>query len=80
MAKPDYPILTERLALRPFTPGDLDALHSWESRPDVARFRYWEARTREEVREALAVKMSTTWPEGGATPWSWQWCARTPAT
>jgi RimJ/RimL family protein N-acetyltransferase len=63
MAKPDYPVRTERLLLRPFEPDDLDALHSWQSRPDVARFLYWEARSRDEAREALAKKMATTWPE-----------------
>lgn len=63
MAKPDYPVHTERLLLRPFEAGDLDALHSWQSRPDVARYLYWEARSRQEAAEALVKKVATTWPE-----------------
>jgi RimJ/RimL family protein N-acetyltransferase len=35
---------------------DLDELHSFHSRPDVARYLYWEARTREETRAALEAK------------------------
>ncbi|WP_106191983.1 GNAT family N-acetyltransferase [Umezawaea tangerina] len=62
MVKPDFPVVTARLLLRPFTPDDLDALHSWESRPDVARYLYWEARTREESRVALERKVASTWP------------------
>ena len=61
VGKPDYPIRTERLLLRPFEAGDLDALHSWQSRPDVARFLYWEARSREEAGAALVHKMAATW-------------------
>ncbi|MET1075370.1 MAG: GNAT family N-acetyltransferase [Umezawaea sp.] len=63
MVRPDFPITTERLVLRPFTPDDLDALHSWESRPDVARFLYWEPRTREESAAALARKVASGWPK-----------------
>ena len=37
---PDYPIRTERLILRPFTPGDVDDLHAYRSRADVARYLY----------------------------------------
>jgi RimJ/RimL family protein N-acetyltransferase len=68
MAAPDrppvveisVPIETERLRLRPFVLGDLGALHSYESRPDVARYLYWGPRTESEVREALAGKISRT--------------------
>jgi RimJ/RimL family protein N-acetyltransferase len=50
----DAPIETERLRLRPFTMDDLDGLTAIQSRPEVARFLYWEARSREEVEPALA--------------------------
>ncbi|WP_113703890.1 GNAT family N-acetyltransferase [Nonomuraea lactucae] len=53
MLKPDYPILTERLLLRPLTHDDLEALHSYESRPDVARYLYWEPRDLDAVRVQL---------------------------
>jgi RimJ/RimL family protein N-acetyltransferase len=52
------PLLTDRLLLRTFEEGDLDALTEIESRPEVARFLYWEPRTREQVRESLARKMT----------------------
>ncbi|GGP64714.1 GNAT family N-acetyltransferase [Saccharothrix coeruleofusca] len=62
MAKPDYPIRTERLLLRPFTPADHAALHSWQSRPDVVRYLYGGPRTHEQTAESLALKCSVTWP------------------
>ncbi|MCO5972459.1 GNAT family N-acetyltransferase [Actinoallomurus soli] len=60
MLKPDYPIVTERLLLRPYTPEDLDALHDIQSRPEVARYLYWDARGRDEVREALQRKIASS--------------------
>ncbi|GIH78130.1 GNAT family N-acetyltransferase [Planobispora longispora] len=60
MLKPSYPIRTERLILRPFTPGDLDALHAVQSLPEVARYLYWEPRDREQAREALETKIAQT--------------------
>jgi RimJ/RimL family protein N-acetyltransferase len=47
---------TERLLLRPWVAGDLDALFAMHSRPDVARYTYWDARTRDEVRAVLGKK------------------------
>jgi RimJ/RimL family protein N-acetyltransferase len=49
---------TERLLLRPFRPSDLPALFAIQSRPDVARHLYWEARSEEQVRGALEQKMA----------------------
>jgi RimJ/RimL family protein N-acetyltransferase len=57
------PIETERLRLRPFAEGDLDALYEIHSDPGVARYLYEDVRTREEVRELLARKQRDT---GGA--------------
>lgn len=57
MLKPSYPIHTDRLLLRPFTPEDLDALHAIQSLPEVARYLYWGPRDTEQVREALNVKI-----------------------
>jgi RimJ/RimL family protein N-acetyltransferase len=51
--RPDYPIRTQRLILRPFAESDLEDLHAIQSRPEVARYLYWEPRDREEVRLAL---------------------------
>ena len=57
MLRPAYPIETARLILRPFARGDLDDLYSFHSRPDVARYLYWDARTRDAVRGALDRKV-----------------------
>jgi RimJ/RimL family protein N-acetyltransferase len=53
MLRPAYPLLTERLSLRPFTDDDLDAFHDIQRRADVVRFLYWEPRTRDEAKEML---------------------------
>ncbi|GAB3585794.1 GNAT family protein [Amycolatopsis endophytica] len=58
MLEPAYPIKTARLILRPFTQADLGALHSFQSRPDVARYLYWEPRTRQETAAALKDKIT----------------------
>jgi RimJ/RimL family protein N-acetyltransferase len=63
VTKPEYPIRTRRLTLRPFTFADHDALHSWQSRPDVVRYLYGEPRSPEETADSLAVKVAVTWPE-----------------
>jgi RimJ/RimL family protein N-acetyltransferase len=48
-------IRTERLVLRPIDPvGDVDAVHSWQSLPEVARYTPFEPRSREEVAASLA--------------------------
>jgi RimJ/RimL family protein N-acetyltransferase len=57
MLRPDYPIATARLLLRPFTPDDLDALNSFQSRADVARYLYWSPRSRAESAAALAKRI-----------------------
>jgi RimJ/RimL family protein N-acetyltransferase len=66
MLRPDYPITTERLILRPFSSDDLDALNAFQSRADVARYLYWGPRSRAESATALAkrVRSSTLRQEG----------------
>jgi RimJ/RimL family protein N-acetyltransferase len=54
---PAYPIVTERLSLRRLTMADLDAYHDIQRRADVARYLYWEPRTRAESRESLAHRV-----------------------
>jgi RimJ/RimL family protein N-acetyltransferase len=54
------PIHTERLVLRPFEPGDLDALADMTSLPEVARYLYWEPRSRAEATASLQKKMAAT--------------------
>ncbi len=54
MYRPDYPIITERLVLRPLDPlTDLDAVHAYQSREDVCRYIPYTPRTRDEVAELL---------------------------
>lgn len=66
MLRPDYPITTERLILRPFTSADLDSLNSFQSRADVARYLYWGPRSRAESAAALAKRVhSSTLREEG---------------
>ncbi|KFU79989.1 Protein N-acetyltransferase, RimJ/RimL family [Amycolatopsis lurida] len=66
MLRPDFPIITQRLTLRAFTPADLDELNSFQSRADVARYLYWGPRSRAESAAALAkrVHSSTLSKEG----------------
>lgn len=60
MARPSFPLTTERLRLRPFEEGDLDAVYAMESRPEVVRYLYWEPRTRDEARAALDRRVRMT--------------------
>jgi RimJ/RimL family protein N-acetyltransferase len=77
---PEYPIRTQRLLLRPFRAEDLDDVVAYQSRPDVARFLYWEPRDRAEVRAVLAeraasqtalreagqrLSLAAEWPDAG---------------
>ncbi|MEV6868619.1 GNAT family N-acetyltransferase, partial [Streptosporangium subroseum] len=57
MLKPSYPIRTARLLLRPFTPADLDALHTIQSLPEVSSYLHWGPRDAEQVREALETRI-----------------------
>ena len=56
MPAPAWPLVTERLLLRPFTPDDLDALHAIHSDEGVTRWLYNEPRSLEETRTLLARK------------------------
>ncbi len=58
--QPDYPIETDRLLLRPFDDGDLEALVAIQARPEVAEYLYWEPRSRAEVVEQLERLKSMT--------------------
>jgi RimJ/RimL family protein N-acetyltransferase len=44
---------TERLRVRLMTPADVDAVHAYESREDVAIYQLFEPRTRAEVAERV---------------------------
>ncbi|WP_375486018.1 GNAT family N-acetyltransferase [uncultured Jatrophihabitans sp.] len=54
MLRPDYPVRTERLLLRPLVAGDVAAVHAYQSRADVCRYIPYEPRTRETVAARVA--------------------------
>ncbi|MFD1932382.1 GNAT family N-acetyltransferase [Nonomuraea mangrovi] len=58
MLKPSFPVVTDRLSLRPFTFDDLQAIHAWECLPEVARFLYWEPRDLEGSRQMLDKRVA----------------------
>ncbi len=60
MLRPEYPIETARLVLRPFRPDDLDDVYAYLSRPEVVRHLYWEVHDRAQVREYLEGKLEAT--------------------
>lgn len=60
MFKPDYPVRTARLMLRPFTTADLAALHDFHRLPEVARYLYNGPRDRAEVGALLEAKVKAT--------------------
>jgi len=57
------PLDTARLRLRAFTPADVDAVHAYQSLPEVARYQYWEPRSRDEVAVEVAK-----WAAADGTP------------
>lgn len=57
MLRPDYPIKTTRLLLRPFAESDLDALHAYQQLPEVARYLMWPPRDREAATTALRYRI-----------------------
>ena len=56
----DAPIETERLLLRTFRASDLDDLHAIRSLPAVVRYLYGDARSRDEVEDMLAERVTLT--------------------
>lgn len=61
MLKPDYPIETERLLLRPLDPAtDIDALHAYQSREEVCRYIPYPPLTRAQVAGRLADPKRTS--------------------
>jgi RimJ/RimL family protein N-acetyltransferase len=51
--RPDYPVLTERLSLRPLQPSDAAAVHAYQSREDVCRYIPYGPRSLDEVTARL---------------------------
>ncbi|MFJ3958495.1 GNAT family N-acetyltransferase [Arthrobacter sp. NPDC090010] len=60
MLSPSYPVLTERLLLRPITEQDIDPMLEYKSREDVVRFVPYKPLSREEITERVAGIWSRT--------------------
>jgi RimJ/RimL family protein N-acetyltransferase len=58
--RPQYPVTTHRLLLRPLTPADADGLLAYRSQPGVCRFVPFEPQTREELLERIAGRWTRT--------------------
>jgi RimJ/RimL family protein N-acetyltransferase len=58
--RPAYPVTTERLLLRPLTPGDVDSLLAYRGRPDVCRYVPFEPMDRPSLAERLAGPWART--------------------
>jgi RimJ/RimL family protein N-acetyltransferase len=56
--KPEYPIVTQRIRLRPLVPGDIDAMLEYRSRPDVCRFLPFEPMTRTQLAGRLQADLA----------------------
>jgi RimJ/RimL family protein N-acetyltransferase len=55
--RPEYPLRTARLVLRPFSAADFEDVYAIRSRPDVTRYLYAEPGDAEQVREVLDRKI-----------------------
>lgn len=55
---PDYPIQTERLRLRPFTRGDVEAVYAYRRREDVAQYLFDDPLSYESCVEAVSQRTS----------------------
>ena len=53
LLRPTYPVLTDRLALRPFTVEDVDAMLAYRGRADVCRYLPFEPQDRATLLERL---------------------------
>lgn len=60
MTSLSLPIRTERLLLRCFEERDLDDLYEIHSDPRITTYLYWEARDRDQTRQALGKKLRQT--------------------
>jgi RimJ/RimL family protein N-acetyltransferase len=54
---PELPISTKRLTLRPFHRGDVDAVHAYRQREDVARYLFDGPMSRESCAEAVQSRI-----------------------
>ncbi|WP_190820404.1 GNAT family N-acetyltransferase [Saccharopolyspora pogona] len=53
MLRPDYPISTDRLVLRPFTTADVADVWAYQRQPEVARYLRWDPRDLQQTQDAV---------------------------
>jgi RimJ/RimL family protein N-acetyltransferase len=58
--RPAYPVVTQRLLLRPLRAGDVGALLAYRSLPEVCRYVPFPPMTREVIEQRLATQWATT--------------------
>lgn len=58
MHRPDWPLRTERLVLRPWRDDDLEAMHEIHRDPESSRYLYNEPLSLDETRERLTRKIA----------------------
>ena len=56
--EPAYPLVTERLLLRPFTLADSAAMHALHASEESVRYLYWEPLSPEAARERVEQRLS----------------------
>jgi RimJ/RimL family protein N-acetyltransferase len=66
MGRPDFPLTTPRLSLRPYVFDDLDALYDIQSLPEVTRYLMYGTQDRDQVREILKQRIRADGPERDA--------------
>jgi RimJ/RimL family protein N-acetyltransferase len=47
--RPEFPVRTERLLIRPLTADDVDAMHAYRSIPEVCRYVPFEPMTKDDI-------------------------------
>ena len=60
-----YPFQTERLVLRPLTLADVDAVHAYQSHPEVCRYVPFEPRSREVIEDRITNVLKSQLTEEG---------------
>jgi RimJ/RimL family protein N-acetyltransferase len=58
--RPDFPVRTERLLIRPLTLDDVDGVHAYRSIPEVCRFVPFEPMSKDEIAERIGRQWAST--------------------
>jgi RimJ/RimL family protein N-acetyltransferase len=58
--QPEYPIRTARLLLRPYRPGDIDAVYAYERLPETARYLANEPMSRAEAQALVTRRIGSS--------------------